>query len=296
MFTRDNFFSVIKRAKGSSRILITLGVSLLAIVCASLLWGHYMNGPWTRDGRVRADVVLIAPDVDGLVTQVLVTDNQLVHKGDLLFVIDPLRYKQKLSEAESLVLQRRADLDMRRQQAKRRVNLDDQVISRETREDSKLEETLAAAKLDEAMAFRDLARTNLERTEVRATEDGWVTNLDVYVGEFIQPGQARMALVSKDSFWVYGYFEENRLHGIHIGSPAEVTLMGSNIVLKGKVESIARGITDRDNPSSKSLLADVNPSFSWVRLAQRIPVRIALDSVPTNVQLVSGMSCSISVK
>jgi p-hydroxybenzoic acid efflux pump subunit AaeA len=120
--------------------------------------------------------------------------------------------------------------------------------------------------------------------------------LDVYVGEFIQSGQPRMALVSKDSFWVYGYFEENRLQGIHIGSAAEVTLMGSNTVLKGKVESIARGITDRDNPSSKSLLADVNPSFSWVRLAQRVPVRIALDSVPDNIQLVSGMSCSISVK
>jgi p-hydroxybenzoic acid efflux pump subunit AaeA len=285
--------SLLKRA---SRLLPTLLLVALALIAGHSLWNRYMDGPWTRDGRVRADVITMAPDVAGLVTEVAVVDNQFVHKGDLLFRIDTLRYKQALAEADALVAQRRADLEIRHRQASRRASLDDQVISRENREDSGLDEAAARARLEDALALKEIAHINLERTEVRSPVEGWVANLAIHRGEFVQAGQHRLAVVDSQSFWVYGYFEENRLAGIHLGDKAEMTLLGTRTTLKGHVESLARGITDRDNATSGSLLADVNPSFNWVRLAQRIPVRIHIDQVPQGVELASGMSCSIVVR
>jgi p-hydroxybenzoic acid efflux pump subunit AaeA len=281
--------------KRSLTYLPTLALVILALAAGHALWSRYMDGPWTRDGRVRADVVTVASDVAGLVTEVAVADNQFVKKGELLFRIDSQRFKQALAQADAQVAQRKADLEMRHRQASRRAALDDQAISRENREDSSLDEAAARARLDEALAQREVARINLERTEIRASVDGWVANLLVHRGEFIQAGQARLALVDKDSFWVYGYFEENRLASIHVGDTAEMTLLGTQSVLKGHVESLARGITDRDNATSSSLLADVNPNFNWVRLAQRIPVRIHIDEVPPGVELAAGMSCNIVV-
>lgn len=278
------------------KVALTLVLALLVLILGARLWNYYMSGPWTRDGRVRADVVVIAPDVSGLITEVDVGDNQFVKAGDVLFKVDPVRFEQALAQAESLVDQRQAEFEIRRRQAKRRASLDDQVISRENRDDSTLEEKAAQARLNDAIAQRDLARTNLERTQVRASVDGWITNLNLYPGEYVQSGQASLSLINANSFWVYGYFEENRIPAIHIGDAATVTLMGTDIVLHGQVESVASGIVDRDNASVKGDMANVNPSFSWVRLAQRVPVRIRLDEIPTDIRIASGMSCSISIK
>lgn len=277
------------------KIALTLAMALLVLILGVRLWNYYMNGPWTRDGRVRADVVVISPDVSGLITDVFVGDNQSVMAGDVLFKVDPVRFEHALAQAESLVDQRQAEFEIRHRQAKRRSSLDDQVISRENRDDSSLEERAAQARLNDAIAQRDLAKTNLERTQVRASVNGWIANLNLYPGEYVQAGRASLSLIDANSFWVYGYFEENRIPSIHIGDRATVTLMGTDIVLHGHVESIASGIVDRDNASSKGDMANVNPSFSWVRLAQRVPVRIRLDEIPTDIRIASGMSCSISI-
>ena len=281
--------------KKTLRISITLTLVIAAIALGHLLWVRYMDSPWTRDGRVRADVVNIAPDVAGLVTEVAVRDNQFVHKGDLLFRIDADHYRHALAQAQALVEQRRAMLDMKRGQATRRAALDDQVISRENREDTDLFAVSAKAEYDAALAQRDQAQLNIARTVVRAPVDGWVSNLLVRPGDFAQVGAAKLAVIDQHSFWVYGYFEEHKLALIKVGDPAEIRLLGSDRVLQGHVESIARGITDRDNPTDVRLLANVNPSFNWVRLAQRVPVRIALDGVPGDFTLVAGMTCSVIV-
>lgn len=278
------------------RIAITLAIVALAIVLGRMLWVRYMDSPWTRDGRVRADVVNVAGDVSGLVTEVPVRDNQFVHKGDLLFRIDTERYRHTYAQAEALVDQRKAMLEMKRGQSQRRAALDDQVISRELREDSDLFAVSARAEYDEAVAMRDHAKLNLDRTVVRAPVDGWVSNLLVRPGDYAQAGAAKLAIIDQKSFWVYGYFEEHKLTLIHVGDPAEVRMLGTDIVLQGHVESIARGITDRDNPTDVRLLANVNPSFNWVRLAQRVPVRIRLDALPKGMILVAGMTCSVIVK
>ncbi len=277
------------------RVAITLLLLGAALVLGNRLWVRYMDLPWTRDGRVRADVVAIAPDVSGLVTTVSVQDNQLVHQGDVLFRIDESHYRQALQLAEAQVEQRRVQWEMKRDQAARRAPLDDQVVSRENRSDAVLLAASAQADYQAALVQRDQARLNLERTVVRAPSDGWVSNLLIRPGDFARIGEARLALVDQHSFWVYGYFEEHKLALIHVGDPAEMRLLGSQQVLRGHVDSIAHGITDRDNPVESRLLANVNPSFNWVRLAQRIPVRIRLDALPSGYLLVAGMTCTVVI-
>lgn len=281
--------------KKYSKISITALMAIAALILGKALWLHYMNAPWTRDGRVRADVVNIAPDVDGLVVEVAVQDNQFVHKGDILFRIDPEHYQNALAQAEAVVDERKADLDMKLAQAARRAMVDDRVVSNEVREDAKLGAAAAKAHYLDALAHRDQARLNLERTRVRSPVDGWVSNLLVRPGDYSHAGTAELAVIDQKSFWIYGYFEENKIGLIKINDPVQVTLLGSDQKLAGHVESIAHGIADRDNPTGSRLLANVNPSFNWVRLEQRVPVRIKLDGIPKGVNLVAGMTCTVVV-
>jgi RND family efflux transporter MFP subunit len=228
------------------RIGITLLILTIAVVLGYMLWIRYMDSPWTRDGRVRADVVNIAADVSGLVSEVTVHDNQFVHRGDVLFKIDPEHYRFALQHAEAQVQQTKAMLVMKKGQASRRAAVDDQVISRESREDTDMIATSAKAEYEAVVSQRDQAKLNLERTIIRSPVDGWVSNLLVRPGDFAQIGAAKLALIDQHSFWVYGYFEENKLALMQIGDPAEIRLLGSSKSLQGHIESIARGITDRD--------------------------------------------------
>jgi len=281
--------------KSIFRFLITALIFLAAIFLAWSLWQHYMVSPWTRDGRVRADVVNIAPDVAGQVVDLPVRDNQLVHKGDLLMQIDPSRYQLALQQAEAALAARKADLDMRRAQARRRADLDSLVVSRENREDAGSQVAGAEAQYQVAVAQRDSARLNLERTKVVAPVDGYITNLSVRRGDYASAGVAKIAVVDSHSFWVYGYFEETKLPYVAVGDKAKIQLI-NGATLRGHVDSISRGIYDRDNPQSRELLADVNPTFNWVRLAQRIPVRIQIDEVPKDVLLAAGLTCTVTLE
>ncbi len=278
------------------RISLTATIVAAAVYLGYLLWVRYMDTPWTRDGRVRADIVSIAPDVAGLVTKLMVKDNQYVKQGDILFVIDNERYQHSVEEAQAMLDQRKAIYEMKHGQAKRRALLDDQVISQENKEDTDLVAIGAKAEYQQALANLEHARLNLARTVIRSPVDGWVTNLLVRSGDYAQVGSPKLAVIDQHSYWVYGYFEEHKLRFIHTGDAAEVRMMGTNLVLHGHVESLAHGITDRDNPTDVRLLANVNPSFNWVRLAQRIPVRIHLDVIPQGINLVAGMTCTVVVK
>ena len=275
-------------------LLATLLVLALAIWIGRTLWEHYMNTPWTRDGRVRADIINVAADVNGYVTDVPVKDNQLVKKGDVLLEIDPEHYEIAVKQAESLVASRKATWEMRKQNARRRADMDNLVISRENRDDAGNIADSALADYQHAQAQLDAAKLNLKRTKVVATVDGYVTNLNVHPGDYARVGDPKMAVIDKDSFWVYGFFEETKLPHIRVGDTAELQMM-SGEVLKGHVESISRGIYDRDNPESRELVADVNPTFNWVRLAQRVPVRIHIDEIPDGFLLAAGTTCTVIV-
>lgn len=277
------------------RVVVTLAVALLALLAGWWLWHFYMIAPWTRDARVRADVVTIAPDVSGWVVELKVRDNQQVKAGDLLMSIDRERYQAALDKARALAETRRQQLNLRQHEASRRVHLGPQAISAELRENAQINAEIARAEFQQAEAEVKLAELNLARSEVRAPRAGQITNLHLAQGNYVQAGQAVMALVADDSFYVQAYFEETKLPGIRVGAPAEVILMSGSEPLQGKVQSISRGITDRNAAADAQLLADVEPTFNWVRLAQRIPVRIELDELPKELLLSAGMTASVRV-
>ncbi|MBA1244616.1 efflux RND transporter periplasmic adaptor subunit [Pseudomonas japonica] len=272
----------------------TLVVFGVAVFLGRLLWVDYMDTPWTRDGRVRADIINVAADVSGYVVAVPVKDNQRVRKGDLLIQVDPAHYQVAVDQAKALVAARKATWDMRKLNARRRADLDAMVISKENQEDAGSIADAAQAQYQQAQAALAAAELNLARTRVVAQVDGYVTNLNVHAGDYARAGEAKMAVVDEHSFWVYGFFEETKLPHVHVGDAAEMQMM-SGETLKGHVESIARGIYDRDNPESRELLADVNPTFNWVRLAQRVPVRIHLDEVPEGMLLAAGTTCTVLI-
>ena len=283
-------------AKSLLRYVLTAAIFIIAVLVAIALWRHYMYSPWTRDGRVRADVISVAPDVSGIVVEVPVQENQVVRKGDVLFHIDAERYRIALAQANAAVDARKADYDLKRREAARRATLSGVVVSSESQESSASSASAAAALYQEAQAARDTAALNLQRTEVLAPVDGYVTNLDVHPGDYATAGRALLAVIDSHSFRINGYFEETKLPRLHVGDAVSIRLMSGGPTLHGHVESLARGITDRDNPSGPRLLADVNPTFNWVRLAQRVPVRIAFDQIPDGVVLASGMTCTVIVK
>ncbi|SDS83259.1 RND family efflux transporter, MFP subunit [Bradyrhizobium canariense] len=277
------------------RFAVTALAVMAAIVVGHYLWVYYMDAPWTRDGRVRADVVAIAPDVSGFVTEVLVHDNQQVHRGDVIFRIDRARFALALQQADAVVAGRRASLDQANSDLKRYRGLTTDAISQQKQEQVLATQLQAKAAYDQAVADRAVAQLNLDRSEVHAAVNGTITNMDLRPGTYVTAGKGVMALVDTDTLHVDGYFEETKLPRIHVGDRVAVHLMGDAAQLTGHVESIAAGIEDRDRGEGTNLLANVNPTFSWVRLAQRVPVRISLDGIPADTTLVAGRSATVEI-
>jgi multidrug resistance efflux pump len=275
------------------RYLVTGVTVLVAVVLAWCLWWHYLRSPWTRDGRVRAEVVNIASQVSGQVTELDVVDNQTVKKGDVLFVIEQIDYKLALAQAESTVQSRQLDLEIAQQDSERRQKLGIEAVSTEERNTSRSNAQVANAGYQSAVATRDQAKVNLQRTTIRSPVNGYVTNLTLRIGDYATPGQTKLTVVDSDSFWIAGYFEETKLPSIHEGDYAHIRLMGWRPEIAGHVESVSRAIADTNNNDTGEGLADVDPIFTWVRLAQRLPVRIRIDRVPDNVTIAAGQTCTI---
>ena len=266
-----------------SRIAITVILVLLAFTAIFHAWRYYTESPWTRDARFSADVVAIAPDVAGLITQVEVKDNQLVNKDQVLFTIDRPRYQKAVEEAEADVAYYNALAAEKRREAGRRNRLGVQAMSREEIDQANNILQTVQHQLAKAEATRDLAKLDLERTVIRAPADGWVTNLNVYSGEFITRGSTAVALVKKNSFYIQAYMEETKLEGVRPGYRTEITPLGSTRVIKGTVDSIAAGVTNASSSNDAKGMATIDSNLEWVRLAQRVPVRIRLDSQSKNL-------------
>jgi RND family efflux transporter MFP subunit len=282
------------RTLNLARIVSTAAVILGILLPLYALWVRYQIEPLTRDGKVRADVVPISADVSGLVTEVRVHDNESVTQGQVLLVIDPSRYTLALRQAESTVQDRHAELDEAVREDRRNRSMPD-VIAEESAQQGTAKVQQLRAVLGRAVAERDLAALNLARTLVRAPVNGKVTNVDLQPGVYLSAGKAAMALVDSESLRVEGYFEETKLPAIHEGDPASIHLMGVANEIRGHVQSIAAGVEDRERAGGSAQLANVNPAFTWVRLAQRIPVRVVIDSVPDGVRLVPGQTASVEV-
>ena len=276
-------------------VMLTIVAVVIALVVLRHLWSYYMDAPWTRDAHVTADVIQVAPDVSGLVKEVRVTDNQAVNAGDVLFVIDQDRFKIALEQAQATLGERRTTVEQLRREIARDRNLEDLVAAEEAEiRRSKLQ--AAEAAVATAQAAVDLAKLELERTVVRSPKAGHVNDRTLRVGDYVTAGQAVLALLDTGSYRIDGYFEETRLQGVKPGQKVDIRLMGESQRLEGHVVSIAAGIEDRYRKDSNNLLPDVTPAFDWVRLAQRIPVRIHIDKLPEGVTLIAGRTATVTIE
>lgn len=276
------------------RYALTLCAVAAATLLAFMMWKHYAQSPWTRDGRVRADVVQIAPDVSGPVIRVAVRDNQWVNRGDVLYAIDPHWLTLAVASAQAEVESRRHEMVMRQDAARRRAQIK-AAISSEDLQQTGSAANVAVANYHGALAALELAELNLSHATVRAPVSGYITHLRLRPGDYATAGETKVAIVDAHSFWVVGYFEETKLRHIRVGDTAHIVLMGYEPVIAGHVESIGHGIGDNNDETGGLGLPDVEPTFSWVRLAQRVPVRIHIDALPKGVELVAGLSASVEV-
>jgi len=282
-----------------SKLGMRMAVTMLAVVAAGFfgwrLWGYYMYSPWTRDGRIGADVVGVAPDVSGLVIEIAVANNQMVHKGDVLFRIDPVRFELALAQAEADVQARQAISAEANRERDRALALTTLEVSVETQQSKISAAAVAEANLQLALTARAVAALDLQRSTVRASVDGIVANFQMRPGDYVTRSAPVFAIVDTDSFYAEGYFEETKIPRIQVGDPVRLHLMGDARVLSGTVEGIAGGIANSERVHAGTLLAEIQPTFSWVRLAQRIPVRVHIDTVPAGIRLISGRTVTVEV-
>jgi multidrug resistance efflux pump len=276
------------------RYALTLCLVAVSAFIALKAWNQYERTPWTRDGRVGVDVVQIAPEVSGTVNAVSVVDNQYVRRGDILYEIDPERLRLAVALAEAEVEAKRQDVIVRQATARRHSQLKD-VVSQEAAQQSSGAAAVAGAAYQSAVAALDLAKLNLARSTVRAPVDGYVTNLRLRPGDYATAGVTKVAVLDAASFWITGYFEETKIRQIRVGDRAHIMLMGFDQPVTGRVESLGRGIENSNDAPGHLGLPNVTATFSWVRLAQRIPVRIKIDRAPSDVELAAGMTATVEI-
>ncbi|MCG1030605.1 HlyD family secretion protein [Bacillus amyloliquefaciens] len=273
----------------------SLLVLAVAIIAGWWLWNYYMHSPWTRDGKVRAEQVSVTPQVSGTITTLHVKDNQFVHAGEVLFRVDETPFHIAVLNAEAQLAKAQSDLAKANNEANRRRHLSRNYISAEDLDTANINLKAMQANVAVAEATLKQAQWQLTQTVVKAPVDGWVTNLSTRVGDYATTGQPVFALVDSHSFYVVGYFEETKLRYIREGAPAQIVLYSSSQKLQGHVSSIGRAIYDQSVETDSGLVPDVKPNIPWVRLAQRIPVRISFDKLPPDLTLVSGTTCTVSV-
>ncbi|MBH3463123.1 HlyD family secretion protein [Pseudomonas putida] len=276
------------------RVVLTLLVVTFAAVLVWQMVVYYMFAPWTRDGHIRADVIQIAPDVSGLIQKVEVRDNQVVKRGDVLFTIDQDRFGLALRQARATLAEREETLAQAARETRRNRKLGN-LVAAEQLEESQSREARARSAVSEAQVAVDTAQLNLDRSVVRSPVDGYLNDRAPRAHEFVTAGRPVLSVVDSGSYHVDGYFEETKLSGIHVGDAVDIRVMGDDTRLRGHVESLSAGIEDRDRVSGANLLPNVNPAFSWVRLAQRIPVRIAFDEVPADFRMIAGRTATVSI-
>lgn len=273
----------------------TLLIAALAIIACWLVWNYYMQSPWTRDGKIRAEQVDITPQVSGSILTLNVKDNQFVRAGDVLFQIDPTPWKIAEMNADAKLAKAQSDLSRASHEVERRRGLSQNFISAEDLDTANMTLKAAQANFDAAKAEREHARWQLAQTNVKAPVDGWVTNLSTRIGNYAAVGHPVFALIDSHSFYVVGYFEETKLRHIREGDRADVVLYSDDKKLQGHVSSIGRAIHDQSLATDGKLVADIKPTIPWVRLAQRVPVRIELDALPADTVLVAGTTCTVSI-
>jgi RND family efflux transporter MFP subunit len=283
-------------AREALKTVATLLILVLAVLAALVIWDSYVTAPWTRDGSVRVQVARIAAQVSGQITEVRVVDNQYVHQGDVLYVIDPFDFQVALDSGKAQLRQKAADQQVKEMQAERRQHLSNLATTPEEQQLYAGNAIQAQAAFDAAQQQLAQADINLKRTQVRSPVNGYVTNLLMRVGDYAQAGTNNISVIDADSYWIDGYFEETKMAHVCVGDRAEAALMGYRDPIVGRIQTVTRGISVSNATPSTQGLPNVDPVYTWVRLAQRVPVRIKITDVPPGIPLVSGMTATVTIR
>jgi len=284
---------------------LLLGIINLALIGAVAWYAYqafdeYINNPWTRDGQVRGHVIQVSPRVSGMVTHIAVIDNQFVSRGDLLLRIDPEPFEIAIAQAEANLKRAKISYNASKIELERLREIfqkDAGAVAQKDLDRREANYLQSLSQIDVATETLRSARLNLSYTQVHAAVDGYVSNIDFQIGTQAVANSPILALVDSNSFWVFGYFRESQIGQFSIGDPAKVTLMAyPDLPLHGSVESLGWGIAPSDGNSGAYLLPSIKPVFQWIRLAQRIPVRIKLDEVPQGVELRFGLTASVMIQ
>ena len=269
------------------RWLLTFVVIAVACVFCYIRYNAYFRNPWTRDGMVQAEVVQVASRVSAPIRTVHVVDNAFVKAGEPLFDLDDGLTRLTVERAEADLAQKEALARTARDRA-----------SRDTRLQRAAPGALSAeADVEVAKAALNQARLDQAFTRVVAPVDGYVVNLALQPGTMAVAYQPVLALISADSFRIEAFFRETQIGHFRPGDKALVTLMSyPGLPLNATVESIGWGIARQNGSTGEDLLPVVSPTFEWIRLAQRIPVRVRLDEVPEGVELRMGTTASVLVR
>lgn len=276
--------------------LATLGIALVALLISVATWQHYVTAPWTRNGSVRVQVANVAPQVPGKIVELRVADNQFVHKGDVLYVIDPFDFEVAVRVGKALIDQRAADLEVKQAEFDRRQHLSNLATTPEEQQIFAGNAAQAKAAYEAAAHQLAQAELNLKRTSVTSPVDGYVTNLLLRAGDYAVTGVSNISIIDSNSFWIDGYFEETKMARVCVGDRAEAQLVGYSKPILGHVKTVTRGISVSNATAGTQGLPNVDPIYTWVRLAQRVPVRVAIDTVPPDVPLVSGMTATVTIR
>jgi multidrug resistance efflux pump len=276
--------------------LATFAIALVAVFISIVTWDLYVTAPWTRDGRIRVQVASVAPEVAGKIKELRVVDNQFVHKGDILYQIDPFDFEVSFRTNKAVLEQRQADQHVKELQSQRRQHLSDLATTPEEQQVYEGNSIQAKAAVDAAQQQVAQSDINLQRTQVRSPVNGYVTNLLLREGDYAHTGVSNISIIDADSFWIDGYFEETKLARVCVGDRAEAKLMGYALPIVGHVTTVTRGVSVADAGTGAQGLPNVDPVYTWVRLAQRVPVRIAIDEVPPGVPLVSGTTATVTMR
>ncbi len=281
------------------KLLLTLAILGTALYFAYDKYKAYIDNPWTRDGQVRTQVIQVAPRVTGMVIKIHAKDNLKVKKGDLLFELDPSQYVLKVKQAEARLkrtLEAAKGTKIEYERVQSIYKKDKGAVSQKDMVRNETNYYKSLADIDSSTEALNTAKLNLSYTKVYAEVDGYVSNITFQIGTQATANKPLLALVDTSSYWVFGFFREDKIPNVTIGDDAVVTLMAyPDTPLKGKVESIGWGIALSDGNPGNNLLPSIKPVFQWIRLAQRIPVRIKLDTLPEKIKLRFGLTASVMI-
>lgn len=285
-------FKILQNSKKQLTKFFYIFCALIILFSLWLWWSYAARYVSTDDAYVNANVVDIAPRVSGQVIKLYVTNNQHVQRGQLLFEIDLAPFQAELNKIDAELVMAEAELDHAKvTNGRTEILVKRKVLPIQSHDDAVAKVINAVAGVDFIKASLAVAKLNLQYTRVYAPTRGFITNMTLRVGSNVTVNQPLFALVSDEEFWVDTNFKETELTNVHSGQKATIKVdMYPKHIFHGIVASISSG-----SGAAFSLLPPQNATGNWVKITQRVPVKIRIIDSDLNYPLRIGTTATVKV-